>query len=169
MAWLASPIKCANGWWTPTQHPQAQVETCMMAAVWQSCLASLSSKQTISLASLTCEVYGGFQPIITRDRRLTPAVFDKMGKENRYSFRWKSVVGSPRSIVLAQKWCQKQSHSPISGGACPQIPLVYIVFFLHALQTWSLQTCHGYGHVIQVSHWQQFKPWSMWYLLHEID
>ena len=86
----ASPIS-AIAWRTPMQHPKVpryHVENCEMAANSATAVLQVflpktfrSYKQTVSPARLTGEGYG-FRPL---NGKLTPVVYDAMGRKGTYS------------------------------------------------------------------------------------
>ena len=121
------------------QGPQAHrwhVETCEMAAnsakelfqVFQQ--LSGSHKLPISLASLICEgccLLGKWT--IWKSK---PVLYTTQWAERVGICSGETVVWPPRSIVLAQKWSQKQSKfKKFSWGACPQTTLAVVCLRTH--------------------------------------
>ena len=88
------------------------------------------------------------------------AVYGTMGRKGERSCMRNSVIWPPRSIILAQKWSQKQSTDSlkmykISGGHSPDPPSCYLL--THALplvpgppEIWWLQLCNWRTVVVDI-------------------
>ena len=109
---LALPIS-ATARRTPTQRPEAQryhVETCKIAANSVTKLFCKSSFQRLSALTIRLHL-----------RRVGLSANKQTRSESRHHwcttqraewYSYETVVWPAKSIVLAQKWSQKQSHSP---------------------------------------------------------
>ena len=132
-----------------------QCERTLLPTTYHSCNRMIS----YSLASLICKGCG------LQDRRtvrkLKPVLYNAMGRKGRYSYMWNSVVWPPRSITLAQKRSQKQTHSLYKLLYTCSCSVLVHTLWTWPLHTWWLWPCNRAMRYIALQKPQTLTTYSM--------
>ena len=114
MACLVSPISAIAQWMPMARTQRDLLSTRWLQTVWKNLfrvfqqLSILPSKRLVLQAS---PVIGVACEVSKRSESQNQCYMAQQAERGRYSCTSNSVVWPLRSIILGQKWSQKQSHS----------------------------------------------------------